>query len=116
MDQSVPIPRLLTTCELASITGIARWRLYELTRAGVIPHVRLGRSVRFDPETVAEWLRAGGTAEGALSDPGGLEHISVVLRGVLRDVRVAQAEVLGRGSSPDRGSTPGQPRHGGEAA
>jgi len=55
-------PRLLTASELASQLGLSRFRLYELCREGMIPHVRLGRSVRFQPKAVSEWLGSGGTA------------------------------------------------------
>lgn len=45
--------------------GVSRQRVYELTRAGVLPHVRLGRSVRYDPEAVERWIEQGGTAASA---------------------------------------------------
>ena len=58
------LPRLLTASELADQIGISKFRLYELCREGAIPHIRLGRSVRFDPHTVLAWLHGGGTSEG----------------------------------------------------
>jgi excisionase family DNA binding protein len=60
--QNPELPRLLTAAELASVLGVPRWRLYELTRAGLLPHIRLGRAVRYDPERVNAWLHDGGTA------------------------------------------------------
>jgi len=42
-------------------TGIPRQRLYELVRADAIPHVRLGRSVRFEAVRLHLWLESGGT-------------------------------------------------------
>jgi hypothetical protein len=44
-------------------------RVYELARAGIIPCVRLGRTVRFDPERVRELVEGGGQAL-----PGGWRH------------------------------------------
>lgn len=55
--------RLLTSEELAERLGVpAKWPLQQ-ARAGHIPHVRLGRYVRFDRVDVDEWLetvKAGG--------------------------------------------------------
>jgi excisionase family DNA binding protein len=58
------IPKLETAEWVAERLGIPKHRLYELVRAGAIPHVRLGRSVRFNPDRVAAWADAGGTAAG----------------------------------------------------
>lgn len=38
--------------ELAQRLGIHRTRLYQLVRTGRIPHLRVGRVVRFDPEAI----------------------------------------------------------------
>ena len=35
-------------------------RVYEAARLGLIPCVRIGRQVRFDEETIREWVKAGG--------------------------------------------------------
>ena len=57
------LPRLLTAREVSDAIGISEHRLYELARQSRIPSVRIGRSVRFDPRRVADWLRAGGESE-----------------------------------------------------
>ncbi len=36
-------------------------RVYEAARLGLIPCVRIGRQVRFDEETIREWVKAGGS-------------------------------------------------------
>lgn len=55
--------RLLTAEELAVRLGVpAKWPLAQ-ARAGHIPHVKLGRYVRFDVADVDRWLesvKAGG--------------------------------------------------------
>lgn len=56
------IPRLSTVTEISSALGLPRWRLYELAANDLIPHVRVGRSVRFNRAAVAAWVRNGGTA------------------------------------------------------
>lgn len=42
-------------------TGLPDHRVYELCRKGLIPHVRLGRRIRFDPDQIEVWIREGGT-------------------------------------------------------
>jgi excisionase family DNA binding protein len=56
---AVPSPaRLLTAAELAERLSVpASWPL-EQARAGNIPHVRLGRYVRFEWEDIAVWLES----------------------------------------------------------
>ncbi len=35
--------------------------VYEAARKGLVPHVRIGRRVRFDVESLKEWVARGGT-------------------------------------------------------
>lgn len=52
-----PAP-LLDAAGAADLLGVPKtWVLAE-ARADRIPHVRLGRYVRFDPEELAEWWRS----------------------------------------------------------
>jgi excisionase family DNA binding protein len=39
---------------------VSTGRLYELVRLRLIPHVRLGKQVRFDQAAVEEFIRTGG--------------------------------------------------------
>jgi excisionase family DNA binding protein len=57
------LPRLLTAREVHEATGIPLARVYELTRDGEIPAVRLGRAVRYSATRLSEWIDAGGTAD-----------------------------------------------------
>src|SRR5712692_9101452 len=52
--------------ELAQRLGIHRSRLYHLVRTGRIPHLRVGRGVRFDPDAIREWEKAGGWSSPSL--------------------------------------------------
>jgi excisionase family DNA binding protein len=36
-------------------------RVYECVRLGLIPHVRIGRQVRFDEDELRDWAKKGGT-------------------------------------------------------
>lgn len=58
------LPKLLTARELEERIGIRRARLYELVRSGAIPHVRLGESIRFDPDRIRRWIDEGGSRTG----------------------------------------------------
>lgn len=52
--------QLFNAEETASRLGISMARLYELVRAELIPVVRIGRQLRFDPKALAEWVASGG--------------------------------------------------------
>jgi excisionase family DNA binding protein len=47
--------RLLNADEVAEVLGVKRSWVYAEARASRIPHVRLGRYTRFDPDSVEAW-------------------------------------------------------------
>jgi len=47
---------LLTPHEAAATLGIGRTRIYDLIARGVIPSVRIGRSVRVPADALREWI------------------------------------------------------------
>jgi excisionase family DNA binding protein len=53
---------LLTADDVAKILKVRVQRVRELTRRGLVPHIRLGRQVRYRPEAIEEWLREIETA------------------------------------------------------
>lgn len=55
------LPPLMTAEQVSAQTTIPKHRVYELARLDLMPHVRLGRSMRFDPQAVRRWLDEGGT-------------------------------------------------------
>lgn len=55
------IDHLLTIDELSYHTGFATKTLYAKAKAGTVPVTRLGGSLRFDPQLIADWLREGTT-------------------------------------------------------
>ena len=59
-------PGLVTAHWGAGYLGVAKARVYELCREGLLPHVKLGRSLRFSPREVVAWAESGGK-----SYPGG---------------------------------------------
>ncbi len=53
--------QLLTARDVAVILKLQLPRVYELTRGGVLPVVRLGcRQLRYDAETLRDWIDKGG--------------------------------------------------------
>ena len=54
---------LVDVKKMATILGVPVSRLYQETRLGpqAIPHYRVGKYVRFDPEEVVVFFRAKGT-------------------------------------------------------
>jgi excisionase family DNA binding protein len=57
-DRIDAMDHALTVKELAPLLNLSSTSLYNRAREGCIPSYRIGGSVRFDPHTTAEWLRA----------------------------------------------------------
>lgn len=53
-----PMPQLLTRAEAASMLRISQRKLSELQASGLIPFVRISRSVRFDVHDLQAWIEA----------------------------------------------------------
>lgn len=47
----------LSVSELATLLRVSQRQLYKLAAANRIPSFKIGASVRFDPASVATWLR-----------------------------------------------------------
>lgn len=57
------LERLLTAGEIAELLGVPERWVREHTRSGAVPHVQLGRYVRYDRGDVVAWvesLKTGG--------------------------------------------------------
>lgn len=50
-------PLLLRPPDIAIVLGISESKVYEMLRAGELPSVRIGRSVRVPAAALAEWVR-----------------------------------------------------------
>jgi excisionase family DNA binding protein len=48
---------LLTAEEAAQLLHVPRSTLYELVRSRHLPHVRVGRGLRFTRQDLAQWVR-----------------------------------------------------------
>lgn len=62
--------QLLTIPEVADRLRITRQWTYVLARAGVLPTVRIGRTIRVDANRLNEWINQGGTPQVREHEPG----------------------------------------------
>ncbi len=61
MPDLITLPRTATAEQVAEALGLRLHRVYSLTREGRLPHVRIGRQVRYPIEAIRAWVDAGGT-------------------------------------------------------
>jgi excisionase family DNA binding protein len=59
---------LLSVAETAELLGISQSFLYKLTESESIPHIRLGRVIRFDKRQLEAWLSEGTVDETEYSN------------------------------------------------
>jgi excisionase family DNA binding protein len=50
----------ITAPKAARVLDLPLWRVYELCRMNVLPHARLRRQIRIDPERLKAFMDAGG--------------------------------------------------------
>jgi len=56
-DRIERMERALTAEDLAELLSVSKITVFKHAAAGRIPSFRIGTCVRFDPKTVAQWLR-----------------------------------------------------------
>jgi excisionase family DNA binding protein len=49
--------KALTVQEVAALLEVSRQHVYEMVADGTLPGFQVGRSVRIDPQDLADWLR-----------------------------------------------------------
>jgi len=60
--------RLLSVAEAVQLLGMSQSFLYKLPESKSIPHLRLGRAVRFDVAQIDAWLRRRSVGEADYGD------------------------------------------------
>jgi excisionase family DNA binding protein len=60
--------RLLSVAEASQLLGMSESFLYKLAESKAIPHLRLGRAVRFDVVKIDTWLRQHSVPEVDFAD------------------------------------------------
>ncbi len=58
MDNSIAAPQLLKPPEAAKALAISERKLWDLTKRGEIPCVRIDRCVRYDQRDLATWIES----------------------------------------------------------
>ncbi len=53
--QSMPVP-LWNVNDLARFFRTSPDAIYKMVERGLVPHIRLGRTLRFDPDAIRRWL------------------------------------------------------------
>jgi excisionase family DNA binding protein len=53
-----PAPKLLTARDAAKALAVCEKTLWAITDRGEIPVVRIGRSVRYDPQDLSRWIES----------------------------------------------------------
>ncbi len=59
--------KLLTADEVADLMRVTRARIYAETRRNAIPHLRLGRYVRYRRSAIEAWMQAVERGPGTAS-------------------------------------------------
>jgi len=57
--------------DIAAMLGMTTKQVYYYCRQGTLPHIRLGRQIKFSGDQIQRWLDDGGSP---LSTPGAVEH------------------------------------------
>jgi excisionase family DNA binding protein len=57
--------------ELAQLLGLSTRTVWALTKAGVIPHVRVGGSILYPIDAVRQWLQEQANVESAQAQASG---------------------------------------------
>jgi excisionase family DNA binding protein len=68
--------RLLTAKQVAPILQVTEARVYEMSRENLLPTVRMGRQVRYDEETLRNWIKTGGCSQTGDSNSDNSNHLS----------------------------------------
>jgi excisionase family DNA binding protein len=101
-EESTPgdkLAELLTLDEVVTWLRVPRSWVYERTRKGQIPHVKLGKYLRFPRQALTEWLGAQ-NREGPSSAGSPLDGIDLTLSaGRPKAVRRAHASLTTRRAS-----------------
>ena len=59
-EESENVRPLRDAAWVATVLNTSKGRVYELVRQDILPHVRLGRQVRFDERAILSFIESGG--------------------------------------------------------
>jgi excisionase family DNA binding protein len=55
----------MTVEEVAELLHVSERHVYKLVQDGILPHFKVGKAVRFDPDKIADWLEAASEGDAA---------------------------------------------------
>ena len=58
--EMIKVEQLLIAEEVATILRVQKWRVYEMVRMNIIPHIKMGRQIRFSESALRDWISRGG--------------------------------------------------------
>lgn len=70
------MPNLLTVDQIAEMLQVKTGTVYQWVHEGFVPHIKLGRLVRFNESEVMEWLRKR-TVEGRSARTISLDRLNM---------------------------------------
>ncbi|MGH9690242.1 MAG: helix-turn-helix domain-containing protein [Candidatus Acidiferrales bacterium] len=56
-DDLRDLKQALTVEEVAALLQVSERHVYSLVQTGAMPHFKVGNAVRFDPDSLADWLQ-----------------------------------------------------------
>lgn len=56
--ESAQLPLLLKPKDAATVLAISPRKLWSLTASGKVPHIRVGRAIRYPHAALLEWIAA----------------------------------------------------------
>jgi excisionase family DNA binding protein len=48
----------MTVVEVADLLQVSERHVYQLVQSGSIPHLSIGKAIRFDPDQLGDWLKS----------------------------------------------------------
>jgi len=57
-DRDFPPVRWLTVEEVCQMLGLKKSRIYYMTHSGLIPHYKIGQTLRFRLDEIQDWLKS----------------------------------------------------------
>ena len=62
--------KLLNVTQLSEILNIKKKTIYDWTHKGLIPYIKLGHLLRFDPDIISKWVKSNSCTKISRSKNG----------------------------------------------
>lgn len=64
----VGLTKLLRVPDVVRLTGLEKWRVYDLVSSEEIPYMRIGRTIRFSEAALVAWIEEQHARESVRSE------------------------------------------------